>query len=294
MNRLDGMGEDALIARLVGLVPTGAGLEGPGDDCAVADEGGAHLRLLKTDALVEGVHFVRGENARRVGWKAVARVVSDFAVMGGLPERLLATLALPAETELQWVEDVYRGMGDCLKEFGAVMVGGETCRVPQGSAAVISISGTGRVERDSLVTRSGGNAGDGIWVTGTLGGSLRGKHLDFMPRVLQARWLVEHFKPTAMMDLSDGLARDLPRLAGASGCGFVLDRAMIPVTGGHTLEQALEDGEDFELLFTIPESEGFEIGWERIFPGLRLSRIGRLVEFGNGEGMSGGWDHFGT
>lgn len=294
MNRLDGMGEDALIARLVGLVPTGAGLEGPGDDCAVADEGGAYLRLLKTDALVEGVHFVRGENARRVGWKAVARVVSDFAAMGGLPERLLATLALPAETELQWVEDVYRGMGDCLKEFGAVMVGGETCRVPQGSAAVISISGTGRVERDSLVTRSGGNAGDGIWVTGTLGGSLRGKHLDFMPRVVQARWLVEHFKPTAMMDLSDGLARDLPRLAGASGCGFVLDRTMIPVTEGHTLEQALEDGEDFELLFTIPESEGFEIGWERIFPGLRLSRIGRLVGFGNGEGISGGWDHFGT
>lgn len=294
MKKLDGMGEDELIARLVQLVPVGVGHEGPGDDCAVVDEGGEKLLLLKTDALVEGVHFVKGENALRVGWKAVARVVSDFAAMGGLAERFLVTIALPGEMELDWLENFYRGMGKCLGEFGAVMVGGETCRVPNGLAAVISVSATGWVEREHLVTRSGGCVGDGIWVTGSLGGSLGGKHLDFMPRFEQARWLVEHFKPTAMMDLSDGLARDLPRLAAASGCGFLLDRAAVPVSEGHSLEHALEDGEDFELLFTIPEREGFEVEWTRHFPELKLSKVGKLVHIPDGERITGGWDHFGN
>src|SRR5690606_24292863 len=120
----------------------------------------------------------------------------------------------------------------CFERFGAVLVGGETCRVPQSSAAVISVSATGRVERENLVTRSGGKAGDEIWVSGALGGSLAGKHLDFIPRIDQARWLVSHFKPTAMMDLSDGLARDLPRLAKSSGCGFQLDHKAIPLSEG--------------------------------------------------------------
>jgi thiamine-monophosphate kinase len=293
MKKLEGIGEDELIARLVDLVPTAEAEEGPGDDCAVVDEGGDSLGLLKTDALVEGVHFVRETDAKRVGWKALARVVSDFAAMGGYPERFLVTLALPGSMELEWVEDFYRGMGRCLRESAAVLVGGETCRVPEGSAAVISIAATGRVERGSLVKRSGGKVGDGIWVSGELGGSLAGKHLDFTPRIEQARWLVEHFKPSAMMDLSDGVARDLPRLAMASGCGFLLDRESIPVTEGCGLKQALEDGEDFELLFTLSDHPGMVDAWRQVFPGLSLTRIGRLVEVGEGENLSGGWDHFG-
>ncbi len=292
MNKLQGIGEDALIASLVRLVPTATGVAGPGDDCAVVDEGGKDLVLLKTDALVEGVHFLKGENALRVGWKAVARVVSDFAAMGGLAERFLVTIALPGDMELEWIEDFYRGMGKCMAEFGAVLVGGETCRVPIGSAAVISISATGRVERENLVNRWGGVVGDEIWVTGKLGGSLAGKHLDFMPRVEQARWLVKHFKPSAMMDLSDGLARDLPRLAKASGCGLNLDRSAVPVTDGCDLKQALEDGEDFELLFSLRKCEGFDTEWARVFPDLKLTCVGKWVEVSEGEEISGGWDHF--
>jgi thiamine-monophosphate kinase len=293
MKKLEGIGEDELIARLVELVPTGHAEEGPGDDCAVVDDGGDDLVLLKTDALVEGVHFVREADARRVGWKAVARVVSDFAAMGGYPERFLVTLALPGSMSLEWVEDFYRGMGACMEKYSAVLVGGETCRVPQGSVAVISVAGTGRVERRNLVTRSGGKVGDTIWVTGSLGGSLAGKHLDFTARIAQSRWLVENFKPSAMMDISDGLARDLPRLARASGCGFLLDREAIPVNEGCDVKQALEDGEDFELLLSFPQSDGLENEWQQKFPELKLTKIGHLVEMGAGDELAGGWDHFG-
>jgi thiamine-monophosphate kinase len=293
MRSLDGIGEDELIARLVELVPTGQAAEGPGDDCAVVDDGGVDLVLLKTDALVEGVHFVRDTDAKRVGWKAVARVVSDFAAMGGTPERFLVTLALPGSMSLEWVENFYRGMATCFERYSAVLAGGETCRVPQGSAAVISIAATGRVERGNVVMRSGGNVGDAIWVTGVLGGSLAGKHLDFTPRLNQARWLVKHFKPTAMMDLSDGIARDLPRLAKASYCGFQLELSTVPLSEGCDVKQALEDGEDFELLFTHPESAALENEWQQKFPELMLTKIGRLVKTGEGDELKGGWDHFG-
>ncbi|MFN9024922.1 MAG: thiamine-phosphate kinase, partial [Akkermansiaceae bacterium] len=159
-------------------------------------------------------------------------------------------------------------------------------------AAVISIAATGRVERGNVVMRSGGNLGDAIWVTGVLGGSLAGKHLDFTPRLDQARWLVKHFKPTAMMDLSDGVARDLPRLAKASSCGFQLDLSAMPLCEGCDVKQALEDGEDFELLFTFPEGQGLEREWQQKFPALKLTKIGRLVKPGEGDELKGGWDHF--
>ena len=292
MKTLEDIGEDALIARLVALVPTGEAGEGPGDDCAVVDEGGERLRLLKTDALVEGVHFLRDADAKAVGWKAVARVISDFAAMGGVGEHFLVTLALPGTMEVAWIEDFYRGMGECLARYGARLAGGETSRVPEGSAAVISVAAAGSVARGKAVMRSGGRPGDGIWVTGRLGGSLAGKHLTFFPRVEEGRWIAENLRPMAMMDLSDGLAKDLPRLAKSTGCGFSLDRVAIPISEGCSLAQALGDGEDFELLFTAPPDADVS-GWREIFPELELTRIGELVPEGEGESLAGGWDHFG-
>jgi thiamine-monophosphate kinase len=294
---LSDIGEDALIARLVGLVPRDpCPVAGPGDDCAVIDPGAPHdtLQLLKTDALVGRVHFEPDAPARAVGWKAAARVVSDFAAMGGQPERLLVTVALPPETEVAWVEDLYRGIGDCLRAYGAVLAGGETSRVPSGSAPVISIAATGRVQRAHLVLRSTARPGDALLVTGTLGGSLTGKHLAFTPRICEAAWLVEHFKPSAMMDLSDGLAKDLPRLAAASACGWVLDEAVLPLAAGCTIAQALGDGEDFELLMAMPR-EALPMlleSWPQAFPGVPLTAIGRLVAPGSGGVLVGGWDHF--
>lgn len=297
MTRLQDIGEDALIARLVRLVPRDPDpLAGPGDDCAVVDPGpqAAELELLKTDALVAGVHFQTHDGGRAVGWKAVARVISDFAAMGGRPQRFLVTVALPPETPVEWVEELYRGMGSCLESHGAVLAGGETSSMPGGSVPVISIAATGSVARERLVLRSTGRAGDVLLVTGALGGSLNGKHLDFMPRVREAEWLADHFKPTAMMDISDGLAKDLPRLAEASGCGFVVDRSALPKNAGCTVDQALGDGEDFELLLAIPadRTAGLLQAWSNQFPDLPLTVIGRLVPAGEGETLSGGWDHF--
>jgi thiamine-monophosphate kinase len=295
VSRLHDIGEDALIRRLVELVPRDPAVAaGPGDDCAVVDEGGGELRLLKTDALVEGVHYMAQAEPRRVGWKAVARVVSDFAAMGGVPERFLVTLALPPELEVGWVEEFYRGMGGCLERFGSVLAGGETAAVPRGSAAVISIAATGRVERGHLVLRSTGREGDELWVTGVLGGSLAGRHLDFMPRVAEAGWLVRNFKPSAMMDLSDGLAKDLPRMAEASRCGYVIERESLPLADGCVIAQALGDGEDFELLFALEpgRSEALQAAWREAFPEVLLSRIGCLLPQGVGEPLVGGWEHF--
>ena len=177
--------------------------------------------------------------------------------------------------------------------FDAVLAGGETCRVPEGSAAVISIAATGKVARANLITRSGGKPGDELWVTGELGGSLNGKHLTFSPRIAEARWLAENFKPSAMMDLSDGIARDLPRLGKASGCGYEIERPAIPTIEGCDVDQALGDGEDFELIFAITDSVGIVEAWAKRFAGLRLTKIGRLVTAGEGEELRGGWDHFG-
>lgn len=297
MSTLRDIGEDALIARLVGLLPCDPDLAaGPGDDCAVIDPGpgSGTLQLLKTDALVGDVHFLPDAPARSVGWKAAARVVSDFAAMGGKPERFLITLALPAETQVSWAEDLYRGIGDCLKAFDSVLAGGETSSVPVGSAPVISIAATGSVRRENLVLRSTARPGQVLLVTGTLGGSLRGKHLDFTPRIKEANWLVSEYKPTAMMDVSDGLAKDLPRLAAASGCGFVLDESELPLAPGCSVVQALGDGEDFELLFAIESGRvsGLLAAWAVEFPDLPLTVIGRLVDAGSGEVLTGGWDHF--
>jgi len=297
MTRLHDIGEDVLIDRLIALVPADPSPgSGPGDDCAVVDPwpDGPLLQLLKTDAMVAGIHFRADSPPRAVGWKAVARVISDIAAMAGTPDRVLVTIALPAATEVAWVEDLYRGIGDCLNAFGCVLAGGETTRVPEASAAVISVSATGTVGRGHLALRSTASAGDVLLVTGRLGGSLSGKHLSFTPRLREAHWLAEHHPPSAMMDLSDGLAKDLPRLARASSCGFRLDRESLPVTPGCSIAQALGDGEDFELLIAMPAArvEPLLRDWARAFPGTDLTVVGRLVSAGEGDTLHGGWDHF--
>ncbi len=185
---------------------------GPGDDCAVIGAPRASVwSLLKADALVEGIHFLPSAEARQVGWKAMARPISDIAAMGGVPQRALVTMAIPGTCSLAWLLACHSGMQRAAKRFGVTIVGGETTRSPGG--IFLSIALQGFVERKRCVYRSGGRAGDILYVTGRLGGSLAGKHLRFVPRVEEARWLTENFHLRAMMDLSDGLGSDLPRLA---------------------------------------------------------------------------------
>lgn len=294
------LGEDALIERVARLVPVAVGTAaGPGDDCAVVDEADQPqpcdvLTLLKTDAVVESVHYTPDTAAERVGWKAIMRLASDFAAMGGAPDRFLVTLALPAVRSVAWVDGLYQGMARAMDWCGCKLAGGETTAVPEGSAAVISIAATGRVERRHLTLRSTAMPGDAIYVTGRLGGSFAsGRHLDFHPRLTEAAWLVRHFKPSAMMDLSDGLAADLPKLARASAVGFSLDDAAVPCSAGSNLDAALNDGEDFELLFTQRgDLADFETAWRSAFPEVLLTRIGEVVEAEESPMQPGGWHHF--
>ena len=283
------------MARLTALLTPGPGLvAGPGDDCAVV-EGGPRgwVELLKTDCLVEGVHFLPDTPPAKVGWKAVARTLSDFAAMSGWPRHLLVTIALPPDREVRWVERLYRGMDKCAVQFECAIVGGETSSVRKGAPAMISVAATGHAKRSQVVLRRGGAPGDSLYVTGRLGGSLKRRHLTFTPRLVEARWLSEKVKVHAMMDLSDGLAKDLPRLAAASGCGFLLDREALPRHRGITIDEALGDGEDYELLFAVAPRSGRRLAkeWASRFPTLTLTRIGSLVE-GEAEVLMGGWDHF--
>jgi thiamine-monophosphate kinase len=150
------------------------------------------------------------------------------------------------------------------------------------------------VERERLVTRSGGKPGDRLYVTGRLGGSLQGKHLSFEPRLAESGWLTQNFKLHAMMDLSDGLASDLPRLAKASGTGFEIDFGSLPKNEGCSEEQALTDGEDYELLFAVSYDDGpkLESGWRKAFPDLPITCIGRLTEEKAEMLSKRGYDHF--
>ena len=296
MSTISHTSEDTLIATLTkDLSSSSEVIVGVGDDCAVLERNEHHHTLLKTDTVVEHIHFTSGEIATRVGWKAAARVISDFAAMGGQPEALLVTIILPPETELSWIKDVYVGLQACARRFSCSIVGGETSSTVAGSPKIISISGTGKVKPHHLTLRSGGSPGDLIYVTGRLGGSIKGKHLDFTPRLHEALWLVKHLKPSSMMDLSDGVAKDLPRLSKLSGCGFEIFKSKLPLSHQCTTKQALKDGEDYELLFTIPAASQQELEplWSRAFPDLKLSHIGNLTTPAVSQPpLEGGWDHF--
>lgn len=293
MPTLRDIGEDELIHRLTHTLPMSTSvLAGPGDDCAVV-EGSDTPVLLKADAIIEGVHFLADAKPELVGRKALARAISDIASMGGVPKHALITLVLRPDLEVKWVEAVYRGMSELAARYHVAIVGGETCR---GPVCMISVALTGELYRKEWAKRSGAWAGDVLFVTGHLGGSIVGKHFTFEPRLEEAQWLMRFFPPSAMMDLSDGLAKDLPRLAKASGVDFIIDEQTLPCTPGCTPAQAWGDGEDYELLFSIAAESADELEalW-RIELATPLTRIGTLVKAGTGRlpsFASRGWDHF--
>jgi len=272
------VGEDRLLDQLLPKLPRNRKvIVGAGDDCAVVKSAGrAKLQLFKTDCLVENIHFTKKSPPELVGWKAMARPLSDFAAMSGVPEFALVTLIVPSKTTLAWVKKMYRGIEKAARAFHVGVVGGETSDIR--GPAVISVNLAGFVEKGRWVGRAGGKPNDDLFVTGRLGGSLRGRHLQFVPRIVESRWLTKNFPIHAMMDLSDGLGADLPRLARASRVGFEVDEAALPLNPACTTMQAISDGEDYELLFAISpkDSRSLLTRWRKQFPNLPLTRIGRL------------------
>src|SRR6266571_1004224 len=294
--RLGEVGEDALIASLLRGLPVPRGvIAGAGDDCAIVEsQGKKNLLVLKTDCVVEKIHFAPATDPIHVGWKAMMRALSDFAAISAVPQVALITLIVPAIRSTSWVKKLYRGLQWAGSRFDVGIIGGETSATRGPS--VISVSVSGFVEKGRWISRDGGKNGDDLFVTGRLGGSLRGKHLRFVPRINESRWLTKNFSVHAMMDLSDGLGADLPRLAAASKLGFRIDVERLPLARGAKIDNAISDGEDYEVLFAISprDRERLQKSWRQIFPTLELTRIGSLNPKSKIQNrkLPGGYVHF--
>jgi thiamine-monophosphate kinase len=294
--KLRDIGEDRLLDRLLSRLSLGKEVvNGPGDDCAVVETcDHQNLLVLKTDCVVAGVHFLPTASALDVGWKAMMRPLSDFAATSAVPQSALITLITPEQTNIEWVEQLYRGLRRAAKRFKVSIVGGEMSGT--SGPVAISISVVGFVERNRCVSRRGGKAGDDLFVTGRLGGAVKKKHLQFIPRIVESRWLTRNFPVHAMMDLSDGLGADLPRLAKASRVGFTIEMENLPLARGAKIDNAISEGEDYELLFAISPRERtrLEREWPKKFRKLPLTRIGRLnpqSAIGNPQ-LRSGYVHF--
>ena len=294
--KLRDIGEDRLLDRLLSRLSLGKEvLNGPGDDCALVEtRDHQNLLVLKADCVVAGVHFLPTANALRVGWKAMMRPLSDFAATSAVPQSALITLIAPEKTKVEWVERLYRGLSRAAKRFKVSIVGGEMSRT--AGPVAISVSVAGFVERNRSVSRQGGKAGDDLFVTGRLGRALKQKHLQFVPRIVESRWLTRNFPIHAMMDLSDGLGADLPRLAKASRVGFAIEVENLPVARGAKIDDAISEGEDYELLFAISRRERNRLlrSWRKKFPRLLLTRIGSLSPLStrNHQLLPRGYTHF--
>ena len=256
---------------------------GPGDDLAVVQCGPEGL-LVGTDQVLDGVHFLLGDHGpRAAGRKAMARNLSDVAAMAALPLAAVATVSLPTGATHHDAQEIYHGMREIGDVFDCPLVGGDV-----GSWAhplAISVTILARPHGIEPVLRRGARCGDAICVTGNFGGAWRSpRHLLFTPRIAEARILAGQFGVHAMIDVSDGLARDLGHLCRASGLGAEVTAAAVPVSeaaGPAGLAAALHDGEDYELLFTLSEEDARDL-LERQPLGVNVSRIGTMV---SGDGL---------
>ena len=296
-------------------------LLGLGDDAALWSRTPGCETILTCDWFLEGRHFLRDQHpADAVGWKALARATSDIAAMGGAPRCFLLSLALPGELTGRWLGEFLAGMRRASRKFGCALAGGDTTR---DRKVLINITVVGEVKHGQVLLRSGARTGDKIFVSGTLGEAELGlgqlkkkkglagttnaallKHLYPEPRLALGQWLAQNHLATAMMDLSDGLSTDLPRLCAASQVGARIAAHSLPLTQGakafDAIKLALDGGDDYELLFTVSARNVARIPSN--YHGLRVTQIGEitrgrniLLESGAGKAQRlrpGGWDPF--
>jgi thiamine-monophosphate kinase len=263
---------------------------GIGDDAAALRLPPDTLAVVTTDMLIDGVHFRSAEaSPRQVGHKAVARCVSDLAAMAADGLAVVIAMAAPPGLTTAYFQELFEGMKQAADEIGVRIIGGDIATGEMPLTLTITAIGCGVEGR--LVRRSGARTGDVLMVTGELGGSLLGRHLSFLPRVREARWLREAVTLHAMIDISDGLAADANHIAEESGVGIEIWEEAVPVSadarapaassGGTPLEHALNDGEDYELLFTISSRDAEELLRRAELP-VKLTCIGEVI---NGGGL---------
>ncbi len=285
------LGETRLIARIRGWLgdvspPPPSGI---GDDCAVLPPN-ARRQLITTDPVVYGRHFDDAVPPRRVGEMLLKRNLSDLAAMGARPTAAVVALALDPRVRTRWLEQFYRGLAAAARRFRVPVVGGDVAQADGFLGAFLTLVGEAAGPR--VLPRAGARTGDWIYVTGVLGGSRLGHFWRFTPRLAAGAWLARRREVRAMMDVSDGLAKDLHDLT-PPGARPALTAAALPVsadarawarrTGRTPLHHALCDGEDYELVFAVAgraDRPALERAWRRAFPRLRLTRIGRFAPAG--------------
>ncbi len=284
------MKENKIIELLTLQCPENASVKlGIGDDSAVLRPS-EQDQLVCADMLMEGVHFlIDAHNIEKIGHKALAVNLSDIAAMGGEALAAYICLALPrSRAESRFIERLYTGFARLAQNFNVAIAGGDT-NIWEGPL-VISVTVVGAVHKKGAITRSGAQPGDVIMVTGELGGSIEGHHLDFMPRLAEAKVLMDGYKLNSMIDVSDGIGKDLREICRQSGVAAVLEKERLPLRAplrqrpeAEALHHALADGEDFELCFTLSEKEAERLEAQHDIP---CYRIGRIVA---GEGLH--WGH---
>ena len=255
-------------------------IRGIGDDCALFRPKSGEDLLLKTDQLIEGVHFPKTMRAETVGERALARTLSDIAAAGGDPRCCLVALAVPRTKPDQWILSFFRGLLRLAKRTGTVLAGGDLAHDDKVHCSVMLV---GAVNRGKALTRAGARPGDQVYLSGRLGKSWASR---IEPRLALGRRLAG--KATACIDVSDGLSVDLHRLCKESGVAARLEQG--PMVRGASLERALHGGEDYELLFTLPSSVSAPVGAIRI--GTILRGSAGTVWFESKRLPPRGYDHF--
>lgn len=254
-------------------------LKGIGDDAAVLRVGRIGVGLLTADSLADGVDFhLKKDKPELVGRKLLAINLSDVAAMGGWPRYALLSLGLPPGISVSWFDRFLKGLFGLGRCFEVKLIGGDISRAKQFWASLTLL---GEAPRQKWISRSGARPGDLVFVTGTLGGSILGKHLAFTPRIREVQAILKRVCPTSMIDISDGLIQDMGHVLKASRVGAKIYGSMIPISGaarrlgGSPLAHALADGEDFEILFTLRPKEVAKLPG-RIF-GTKITRVGEIV-----------------
>lgn len=275
--KLSKIGEFGLINRLSKQIKLDSSvIKGPGDDCAVVSFSKDKYMLMSCDMIIEGVDFKSSEDPYLIGRKAVAVSISDIAACAGIPRYCLVSLGLPGNKKTGFTDRLFKGIRGIINEFKINLVGGD---LSSSDKVVIDVSILGIVDKNKLVLRSTAKTGDMVFVTGSLGGSIRGKHLKFIPRIKEAQYLVKNFKINSMIDVSDGLIQDLTHILTESGKSAVIYEGLIPLNkDSRGIDDALYSGEDFELLFTLSAKDAGRL----IKSGdKRFSLIGRITSGSN-------------
>lgn len=263
-------------------------LIGPGDDAALLDLPSRRL-IAKVDTIAEGVDFTLDTaTPALVGRKAVAINLSDIAAMGGRPVFCLASAILRPGLGAAFQKALSRGLITTAARFGCPLVGGDITGWKGGVALTVMACGVPAGKR--AITRAGARPGDVVLVTGALGGSILGHHLKFTPRLAEAAFMAREFPPSAMIDISDGLGVDSGHIAAESGVAIEIDARRIPISpaarrlarsdGRSALYHAVADGEDFELLFTMPPARARRLMERWPFARTRLTAIGAVAPGG--------------